>query len=764
MQNILSKSTQADRGFINRPVLTPHLQYRILEDQQILLVSEFFNTLIKGRLYCILLPLLDGSRTLDEIIAELEDQYSNSDVLGTVYSLSARGYIVSAEHGFGVGQAAYWSTLGVTPRWAEQQLKSASIAIEGCESPLANHLKESGVNVVSAKARLTIVTCKNYLEGHLQELNNRFLEQNSPWILARPVGIEPMFGPVFNADGNSACWECLVSRLRCHQEVHEFLRSIAGENSAFKPGPDNSYLSESVNRLIAAEILKWIVLEDTAVIHNHVITFNTRSFETARHKVIRRPQCLSCGAKELFDPNRKPFPLQLTMKTNNGQHCGGARSVPPEVTLAKYKHLVSPISGVATWLSRTTKDTDAWLHVYWAGNNHGLKIKSLNTLRRSLRSKSSGKGTNPIQSQVSALCEAVERYSGVCMGDEIRISKSYDDFTLDKDAIHPNDVQLFSENQLNNAESINSEGHPHNWIPKKLDSGLKLDWTPVWSFTQQRHRYLPTSMLYYMIPELRKPSDFMADSNGCAAGNTLEEAILQGFYELVERDSFAIWWYNRLRMPSVDLASFDDQYLNQAQQYYKQYQRDLWMLDITSDICIPTFVAISHRPDGQTEDIIYGAGAHHDPKTAALRALCELNQCLSWLPRPGGNDGNPSIDDPMALSWWKNTLLKDCPWLVPATDSPPSTLTAPFNQLNFPDMKQEVEHCQSLVEEKGMEFLVLDQTRPDIGLNVVRVIVPGMRHFWARLGPGRLYDAPVSMGYHKIPLTEFEMNKVPVIA
>ncbi len=727
------------------------------------MVSEFFNTLIKGKIYCILLPLLDGSHTLDEIINELVGQHSTSDVLGTVYSLSARGYIVSAEHGFDVGQAAYWSTLGATPRWAEQQLKNASIAIEGCESSFANHLKENGVNVVSAKAGLTIVTCNNYLEAHLQELNNRFLAQNTPWILVRPVGIEPMFGPVFNADGISACWECLASRLRCHQEVHEFLRSIGGENSAFKPGPANSYLSESVNRLIAAEILKWIVLEDAAVIHNHVITFNTRSFETARHKVIRRPQCLSCGAKELFDPNRKPFPLQLTMNPNNGQHCGGARSVPPEVTLAKYKHLVSPISGVATWLSRTTEDTDPWLHVYWAGNNHGLKIKSLNTLRRSLRSKSSGKGSNPIQSQVSALCEAVERYSGVCMGDEIRISKSYDDFTLDKDAIHPNDVQLFSENQLKNAESINSEGHPHNWVPKKLDSGLKLDWTPVWSFTQQRHRYLPTSMLYFMTSELRKPSDLIADSNGCAAGNTLEEAILQGFYELVERDSFAIWWYNQLRMPAVDLASFDDQYLNQAQQYYKQYQRDLWMLDITSDIGIPTFVAISHRPDGQTEDIIYGAGAHHDPKTAALRALCELNQCLTWLP-PGDNDGHPSIDDPMVLSWWKNSLLKDCPWLVPATDSQPSTLSSPFNQLNFPDIKQEVEYCQSLVEEKGMEFLVLDQTRPDIGLNVVRVIVPGMRHFWARLAPGRLYDAPVSMGYHKIPLKELEMNKVPVVA
>ena len=55
--------------------------------------------------------------------------------------------------------------------------------------------------------------------------------------------------------------------------------------------------------------------------------------------------------------------------------------------------------------------------------------------------------------------------------------------------------------------------------------------------------------------------------------------------------------------------------------------------------------------------------------------------------------------------------------------------------------------CQKIVEEKGLEMLVLDQTRPDIGLRVVKVIVPGIRHMWKRLGKGRLYDVPVNMGW-----------------
>ena len=435
----------------------------------------------------------------------------------------------------------------------------------------------------------------------------------------------------------------------------------------------------------------------------------------------------------------------------------------PEVTLAKHGHLVSPISGVVTWLSPTTDETDSWLHVYWAGSNPGMRSRSLGSLRRSLRSKSAGKGSTREQSKVSALCEAVERYSGARCGDEIRIRKRFREFVGGDEAIHPNDAQLFSENQLDNSKSINAKGHPYNIVPPRLDPDAEIDWTPVWSLTQRRHRFLPTSMLYSMPAEQRGPADLIADSNGCAAGNTLEEAILQGFFELAERDAFAIWWYNRLRVPAVDLCSFDDGYLASASEYYARYERDVWMLDATSDIGIPAFVALSRRLNAETEDIIYGAGAHTDPRIAALRAVCELNQCLTWLPHPGRGDGRPTIDDPLALWWWKTARLADCSWLVPKADEP-ARRASQYPAIESTDTREDVEHCRALVEAKGMEFLVLDQTRPDIGMPVARVIVPGMRHFWARFAPGRLYDVPVSMGCRKHPLAEADLNPAPVVA
>ena len=762
-RGILTGATPADRGLVELPALVPHLQFHEIGEQQALLVSESFNTLLHGRLYCDLLPLLDGRRRQGEIVGALEGAHAAADVLAAVVSLSARGYVVSADHGMDRRRAAYWSALGASPRWVEQRLAESRIAVEGDDGRLTRRLEESGVRVGNGEPGLTVIVCDDFLEAHLADVNRRRLETGAPWTLVQPRGLEALFGPVFRADRRSACWDCLAHRLRCHKEVHNFLRNFAGEEAAFKPFAAEPAVLEALYGLIAAEIVKWLVLGETAPIHDHAVAMNTGTFASSQHRVMRRPQCPACGDEALYRPDRPPVPVSLKASPKAHRNSGGARAVAPEATLAKYRHLVSPVSGVVTWLNRTTDESDSWLHVHWAGSNPGMRSRSLSSLRRSLRSKSAGKGSTREQSEASALCEALERYSGAWAGDEIRIRRRFIDFATDEEAIHPNDVQLFSENQLDNAESINAKGHLYNVVPPRLDPGAEIDWTPVWSMTRQRHLYLPTSMLYSMPAELRGPADPIADSNGCAAGNTLEEAILQGFYELAERDAFAIWWYNRLRAPAVDLSGFDDEYLASAPEQYSRYERELWMLDVTSDLGIPVFVALSRRPDAPTEDIIYGAGAHADPRVAALRAICELNQCLTWLPRPGRSGGRPMIDDPLALRWWKTARLAECSWLAPAADLP-LRVASQYPAVESADTREDVEHCRSLVEASGMELLVLDQTRPDIGMPVVRVIVPGMRHFWARFAPGRLYDVPVSMGRRERPLAEADLNPAPVIA
>jgi ribosomal protein S12 methylthiotransferase accessory factor len=276
-----------------------------------------------------------------------------------------------------------------------------------------------------------------------------------------------------------------------------------------------------------------------------------------------------------------------------------------------------------------------------------------------------------------------------------------------------------------------------------------MEWSPVWSLRDQRFRYLPTSLLYFFY---RGPREINADSNGCAAGNTLAEAIVQGFLELVERDSYAIWWYNRLPRAQVDLGQFNDSYIRDLQAQLSETGRRLWVLDVTNDLAVPTFVAITHwMKDGQ-ENIEFGSGAHFDARIALLRALTELNQFLSIGLMGGGKGEKTSLDGTTPLR------LENYPYLAPAAGPPVRPdLAATFGRL---DTREQVAACVDIATRQGFDFLVLDQTRPDIDVPVVRVIVPGMRHFYRRFAPGRLYDVPVKLGWRDRPMPEDELNPI----
>ena len=91
-----------------------------------------------------------------------------------------------------------------------------------------------------------------------------------------------------------------------------------------------------------------------------------------------------------------------------------------------------------------------------------------------------------------------------------------------------------------------------------------------------------------------------------------------------------------------------------------QTGRRLWVLDVTSDLGIPTFVAITHWTQNGRENIEFGSGAHFDPRIALLRALTEVNQFLSLGLMGGGTGEKSSLDGAAPLR------LEDHPYLIPS--------------------------------------------------------------------------------------------------
>ena len=754
-----------DRGIVERPILAPHRGSHVIAERAVVLASETTADVLYGRLYVDLVPLLDGTRDRHEIAAALQDRYSTLEVQTALVSMATKGYVCSADYSMDAGSAAFWAQHGVSPLLAERRLAATPVRVAGDGEGLAEALQACGVALADGsgeEAALTVVATVDYIAGAHKETNRRHLASGRPWLLVAAMGVWPLAGPVFRPADGGPCWHCLVHRLGGNREVERFLRLHVGDRDvaprvAFPPHTD------AVRRLFAVEVARWIVSGAAAPIHEHAICVSANG-RTTQHRVMRRPQCSSCGDERLHRPDRAAAPVKLRSSPKPVRNSGGVRSVSPRETVRRFRHLVDPVSGVVTQLERISSEEDSWLHLYWAGSNLALNAANLAVLRSSLRTKSSGKGASAEQAEASALGEALERYSGVFHGDEIRRLEPFSAFA-DGEAIHPNDIQHFSDSQLEQADDLNVKGTRFNFVPRRLDPDAAIYWSPVWSLTHQRHRYLPTTMLYYSGPvaDGQKHVYATADSNGCAAGNTFEEAILQGFLELAERDAFACWWYNRLRLPEIDIDSFGDSYLSRAHDYYRRRGREFWLLDVTNDLGIPVFVGVSRRTGKGAEDILFSAGAHIDPLIAAFRTVCEMNQYLDGARKvKTGNGEEYAYDDPESVHWWRTATLENSPWLAP---DPAAAVRLASDYAAPPDtgdVRDDVELCRKLVEGRGMEFLVLDQTRPDVGLPVAKVIVPDMRHFWARFAPGRLYDVPVQMGWLEQPLAEAELNPVHV--
>jgi ribosomal protein S12 methylthiotransferase accessory factor len=312
------------------------------------------------------------------------------------------------------------------------------------------------------------------------------------------------------------------------------------------------------------------------------------------------------------------------------------------------------------------------------------------------------------------------------------------------EAIHPNDVLLFSDAQYRSPTDEPDDSHP---VPAPFDPSEKIEWSPAWSLRDQRFKFLPTSLLYFFYGG---PDAYHADSNGCAAGNTREEAIVQGFLELVERDAYAIWWYNRSQRAEVDLSQFNDSYVRDLQSQLADTGRRLWVLDVTSDLGVPTYVAILHWMQNGHENIEFGSGAHFDSRIALLRTLTELNQFLSIGLMGGGTGEKSSLDGITPLQ------LREYPFLTPSGKPVQPDSGSKFGPLQT--TRQQVDACVDIARRAGLDFLVLDQTRPDVEVPVVRVIVPSLRHFYRRFGPGRLYDVPVELGLRDQPMPESELT------
>ncbi|MGH7580495.1 MAG: TOMM precursor leader peptide-binding protein [Gemmatimonadales bacterium] len=688
---------------LDRPAFRNPHQVHVVPGEGVLLFSDRGDQVLCGALYEHLVPWLTGRHSSDEVVARLASEHRPAEVYYALLELEDRGYL--AETG-GDPETAAGAGL-----------------------------------VVREVGDIIVVLADDYLRPELGDINRRALQAGQSWLLVKTSGDVGWVGPFF-VPGKTCCWTCLEHRLRRNLPVRSYWWSTP---SAPAFPVSRVPLGTIPARVTNGSWRRWA---------GAVATYEPGCARPHRHSIPRRPQCVACGDPTLY-AQRVSRPLRLGPSPRKFTADGGHRTRSPGETLRSLAHLISPLTGVVHQIRPLVGGGAGPLLAYVAEYAGAADVSSLKALQHSARTWSGGKGRSQAQARASALCEAIERYCGTWQGDEPRVRRSLAE--LADRAIHPNRCMLFSGAQYRHREAWNRHCSGPQRVPPPFDPTVPIDWTPVWSLTERRHKYLPTTYLYYNCPRDSMPPFCRADSNGCAAGNTGAEAVVQGFLELVERDCVAVWWYNRVQRPALDLHGLQGSYYRRLRASYQSLGRELWVLDITSDLGIPCFVAVSRRLPPLSEAIVFGFGAHFDARTAVVRALTELNQVLAvaLTVESEGRSLGPEED-----AWLSTATIASHPYLGPSPSEP--TRLVDFPHIVHRDLRDDVRWCRRIVEERGMEVLVLDQTRPDIDAAVVRVIVPGLRHFRVRFAPGRLYDVPVALGWLAKPLSEAELNAVPV--
>ncbi|GAA0668383.1 TOMM precursor leader peptide-binding protein [Kitasatospora atroaurantiaca] len=746
-----------------------HLRAEVVSGDAVYLLSDRGTTVLDGAHVEALAPLLDGTRDMYAVVREADARVPAAATVQVLASLAEAGLVsYSARSAPAAGHdrpsLAFWELAGLPGAGAAERLSAARVRLVTTgavdEQQARSELRSAGLPVATGafagECTLTVVLCDDYLDPRLADIDAEQRAAGLPWLLAKIGGSTPWIGPVFQP-GAGPCWNCLAHRLRVHRQPELAVQRALGLDAPLT-GPEASTAPgrSAGLQLTVLETAKWLAGYRYQG-QQAVYTLDALSLEGRHHPVQRRPQCPECGDPGLLSAQvRRPvIPVSRPKLSLDGN---GHRSLTPQQVMDRFGHLVSPVTGVVKSIRRDPRGP-AFLNCYDSGPSAAAANAGPAAVRAGLRSRNGGKGATDLDARVSALCEALERTSGTFHGDEPRLRASLLD--AGADAIHPNSCQLYADFQYRDRARWNASHHAFQAVCDPLEESTPIDWTPVWSLTAGRHRLLPTSLLYYNTPRPDGRCFARADSNGCAAGSSLEDAIVQGFLELVERDAVALWWYNRTRQPAVDLAAFDDPWVAELRRGHRDLGRETWLLDVTSDLGIPVVVALSRRTDKPAQDIVLGFGAHFDPAVAVRRALAEVNQLLPAAVAVGPDSSGYAGLAPELRDWWQSATVENQPYLLPDPGQAART-AADFPRVVRTDLRDDVAAITDLVQDRGMELLVLDQTRPDIGLPVVRVLVPGLRHFWARFGPGRLYDVPVRLGRLTSPTPPTELNPIPL--
>lgn len=348
-----------------------------------------------------------------------------------------------------------------------------------------------------------------------------------------------------------------------------------------------------------------------------------------------------------------------------------------------------------------------------------------------------GKGLRPIDARVGALMEAIERWTAIHLEAPLRCA-AWRERESSEAAMDPRNLVL---------------GMHEGWT---VDSRYAS--VGGWDLARDRRVDVPAQAAAILFDDrFGEPCYRYSTTNGLASGNRIEEAVCHALCELIERDAWTLAELRARHLPEMlrrhgrsvpgvgngaegdDAGAWPDIDLEGSPPPVARLARrfrdagvELRVKDITSDIGIATVFVTLVEEAGIGEPLAhFGLGTHPDARVALVRALTEVAQCRVVDIHAVREDlgGSGESDRPFPAHTRRVERVRRESWYHRASQERVSWRDLPHYE--HADVLDDVRLLLRRLQAIGLGSAVaVDLTHPELGLPVVRLLVPGLES-WA---------------------------------
>lgn len=371
----------------------------------------------------------------------------------------------------------------------------------------------------------------------------------------------------------------------------------------------------------------------------------------------------------------------------------------------------------------------------WLGAGHDAELEA------------GGKGLDAETALTTAVGEVVERYCLHWPRHDDLIDGSYDEMVSRGPVPGFDYLTAFGQDGL-------GPGDHERLDPFTRDTGVP--WVAGTNLLTGERTYVPAGLVWNEVGELAdSPSAFVGTSNGVAAGATLEDALLAGCLEAVERDAFVATWCEQTPPPRVDLDAVPELAARREEILPGEF-RSLHAFEYDGAVDVPTYGAAIVSERDEFPKFAIGGAADWDPAAAVADAMVEAGQALPYLEHVAPDYDLDAIDPASIWNFVENTLLYARPDNFEHVSFFVAGETAPLPEGER--VEDELGACLDRLDDAGCTPVAVEITTPDVrevGIRVVRVVIPELIPFPpASLPPTdhpRLADVDVPEMPHPYP-------------